>query len=144
MNLAGLALRNLGRRPVRTALSILGIALAVGSALALIALSRSIQETTRDGMDEIGDDLAVTQRGASDIFGGFLPEDTEGRVGQVQGVTQVSGGPMRATCGRTCRCAKDACRPRASGTSRCSATPSPRRSTRRSATASRSWATSSP
>ncbi len=91
MNLAGLALRNLRRRPVRTALSILGIALAVGSALALIALSRSIQETTRDGMDEIGDDLAVTQRGASDIFGGFLPEDMEGRVGQVQGVTQVSG-----------------------------------------------------
>jgi len=91
MNLAGLALRNLRRRPVRTALSILGIALAVGSALALIALSRSIQETTRDGMDEIGDDLAVTQRGASDIFGGFLPDDLEARVGKVAGVVRASG-----------------------------------------------------
>ena len=53
MNLAGLAWRNLRRRPIRTALSILGIALAVGSALALLALSRSIQDATRDGMDEI-------------------------------------------------------------------------------------------
>jgi putative ABC transport system permease protein len=91
MNLAGLAMRNLRRRPIRTALSILGIALAVGSALALLALSRSIQDATREGMDEIGDDLAVTQRGASDIFGGFLPDDMEARVGQVAGVVRVSG-----------------------------------------------------
>jgi putative ABC transport system permease protein len=91
MNLTGLAFRNLGRRPIRTALSILGIALAVGSALALLALSRSIQDATRDGMDEIGDDFAVTQRGASDIFGGFLPDDMEARVSKVEGVVRVSG-----------------------------------------------------
>ena len=46
MNLAGLARRNLGRRPVRTCLSILGIGLAVGSAYALIALGFSITFTT--------------------------------------------------------------------------------------------------
>ncbi len=91
MNLTGLALRNLRRRPVRTALSILGIALAVGGALTLLALSRSIQDSTRDGMDEIGDDLSVTQRGAADIFGGFLPADTEMRVAKVAGVTRGSG-----------------------------------------------------
>ena len=91
MNLAGLAFRNLRRRPVRTALSILGIALAVGGALALLALSRSIQDATREGMDEIGDDLAVTQRGASDIFGGFLAADTEGKVARVPGVVRASG-----------------------------------------------------
>jgi len=91
MNLIGLALRNLRRRPVRTALSILGIALAVGGALALLALSRSIQDTTREGMDEIGDDLAVTQKDAPDIFAGFLPADTEGRVATVVGVTRAAG-----------------------------------------------------
>jgi putative ABC transport system permease protein len=91
MNLTGLALRNLRRRPVRAALSILGIALAVGGALALLALSRSIQDSTREGMDEIGDDLVVTQRGASDIFGGFLPADAEARVAKVAGVTRASG-----------------------------------------------------
>ena len=43
MNLVGLALRNLRRRPIRTCLSILGVGLAVGSALALIALSRRLK-----------------------------------------------------------------------------------------------------
>jgi putative ABC transport system permease protein len=91
MNLFGLALRNLGRRPVRTSLSILGVGLAVGSALALIALSRSIKDSTRDGMDEMGDDLAVMQKGASDIFGGFVPEQTVDRVAAIPGVVRVSG-----------------------------------------------------
>jgi putative ABC transport system permease protein len=91
MNLVGLALRNLRRRPVRTGLSILGIALAVGSALALIALSRSIQDSSRDAINELGDDFVVTQKGASDIFGGFIPESTIDRVAALPGVARVSG-----------------------------------------------------
>jgi putative ABC transport system permease protein len=91
MNLIGLALRNLRRRPVRTSLSILGIGLAVGSALALIALSRSIKDGTREGMDEMGDDLIVMQKGASDIFGGFIPEPTVERVVAIPGIVRVSG-----------------------------------------------------
>jgi putative ABC transport system permease protein len=91
MNLVGLALRNLRRRPIRTCLSILGIGLAVGSALALIALSRSIQDSTRDGMDEIGDDLVVMQKGSSDIFGGFIPEETVDRIAALPGIVRVSG-----------------------------------------------------
>jgi len=91
MNLAGLALRNLKRRPVRTSLTVLGIGLAVGSALALISLSHSIDESAREEIDEMGDDLVVMQKGASDIFGGFIPEQTVERVGAVPGVTRVSG-----------------------------------------------------
>jgi len=91
MNLVGLALRNLRRRPVRTGLSILGIGLAVGSALALIALSRSIQDSSREAINELGDDFVVTQKGASDIFGGFIPESTIARVAAIPGVARVSG-----------------------------------------------------
>ncbi len=91
MNLASLALRNLGRRPIRTGLSILGIGLAVGSALALISLSRSIKDSTRAGLDEMGDDLVVMQKGASDIFGGFIPEQTIARVAAVPGVARATG-----------------------------------------------------
>src|SRR5262252_3952372 len=91
MNLVGLALRNLKRRPIRTGLSILGVGLAVGSALALIALSYSIQDSAREGMDEMGDELVVTQKGASDIFGGFIPERTVERVAALPGVTGASG-----------------------------------------------------
>src|ERR1700738_1743475 len=91
MNLVGLALRNLRRRPVRTGLSILGIALAVGGALALIALSRSIQDSSREAINELGDDFVVTQKGAADIFGGFIPESTIERVAALPGVARVSG-----------------------------------------------------
>ena len=91
MNLVGLALRNLKRRPARTGLSILGIGLAVGSALALIALSHSVQDSTREASDELGDDFVVTQKGAADIFGGFIPEATIERVAAIPGVARVSG-----------------------------------------------------
>src|SRR5687767_8600382 len=91
MNLVGLALRNLRRRPTRTTLSIVGVALAVGSALALVALSHAIQDSTRESLDEHGADLAVTQRGAPDIFGGFLSEDMEDRIAAVPGVVRVAG-----------------------------------------------------
>ena len=57
----------------------------------LIALSRSIQDSTREGMDELGDDLVVMQKGASDIFGGFIPEPTIERVAAVPGVARPSG-----------------------------------------------------
>ena len=53
MNLTSLALRNLRRRPVRSGLSILGIGLAVGCALALMSLSHSIKDSTRAGLDEM-------------------------------------------------------------------------------------------
>jgi putative ABC transport system permease protein len=91
MNLVGLALRNLRRRPVRTSLSILGIGLAVGGALALIALSRSIQDSSREAINELGDDFVVAQKGAADIFGGFIPESTIERVAALPGVARVSG-----------------------------------------------------
>ena len=91
MNLVGLALRNLRRRPIRTCLSILGVGLAVGSALALIALSRSIKDSTQEGMNEMGDDLVVMQKGASDIFGGFILEQMVARIAAIPGVVRASG-----------------------------------------------------
>jgi putative ABC transport system permease protein len=91
VNLIGLAVRNLCRRPTRTASTILGIALAVGSALSLMALSRSIEDSTRESIDELGTDVAVTQKGASDLFGGFLPEELAGRLSTIPGIVRVTG-----------------------------------------------------
>jgi putative ABC transport system permease protein len=91
MNLVGLALRNLKRRPIRTCLSVLGIGLAVGTALSLIALSRGIQDSTREAMEEMGGDLVLMQNGASDIFGGFIPEGAIERIAAIPGVVRVSG-----------------------------------------------------
>ncbi|MEZ5787728.1 MAG: ABC transporter permease [Xanthobacteraceae bacterium] len=91
MNLLTLALRNLGRRPLRTALTIVAIGLAVGSTLALVALSYSIRKSADEGLNELGADLTVTQRGASDLFGGFLPEQIGQQLSTIPGVTGVTG-----------------------------------------------------
>src|SRR5258708_5172254 len=68
MTLALLAYRNLLRRPTRTLLLVSGIALAVATALALLALSRGIERSTADSARERGADLSVLQRDDSDIF----------------------------------------------------------------------------
>jgi len=91
MNLSALALKNICRRPMRTSLSILGIGLAVGAVLALVALSDSIDETTRQRLDEQGGNLTVTQRGAPDFFSGFLPETLETQIAAVPGIARVTG-----------------------------------------------------
>jgi putative ABC transport system permease protein len=91
MNLFSLALRNLRQRPVRTGLAVFGIAVAVGSALAFLALSRSVQISARESLEEIGGDLIVTPKNASAIFGGFIPESTIDRIGAIPGVGRVSG-----------------------------------------------------
>ena len=45
----------------------------------------------REGINEMGDDLVVMQKGASDIFGGFIPEQTIERIASIPGVTRASG-----------------------------------------------------
>ena len=91
MTIATLAFRNLLRRPTRTFLLVLGIALAVATAVALLALSRSIDRSSSEGTRERGADLTVSQRGAADLFGGFLSADLEQSIAAVPGVAGVAG-----------------------------------------------------
>jgi putative ABC transport system permease protein len=91
MNLFTLALRNLRRRPVRTGLCVIAIAVAVGAAVALMSLARSVQAGARAGLDEIGGDLIVMPQNASSLFSGFIPDSALDRIGTVPGVAQTSG-----------------------------------------------------
>jgi len=91
MNLVSLALRNLGQRPVRTLMCALGIAVAVGTALSLLALARSVQDGAREGLDETGADLIVRPTYTSGLFGGFIPESALERIAAIPGVSRVSG-----------------------------------------------------
>ena len=68
-----------------------GIALAVATALALLALSRSIERSTADSARERGADLTVSQRDASDIFSGFVDAKLEPAIAAVPGVKGVAG-----------------------------------------------------
>lgn len=91
MNLLTLAFRNLRRRATRTLIVALSVGLAVGSALALLALADSAENGAREGVDERGADFTVFQRDAPDIFSGFMPDDMPARIGALPGVAGVAG-----------------------------------------------------
>ena len=91
MNHLALAFRNLKRRPARSVLTALGVALAVGSFITLYGLSRSVQRECAAGFEERGTDLTVRRRGIAEPFGGTVPESIIPDIAKIPGVAAVSG-----------------------------------------------------
>jgi len=91
MNHVELALRNLKRRPARSILTALGVALAVGSFITLYGLSRSVHQNVQQSFDEHGADLTVRRRGIAEPFGGTIPADLMAQIAKIPGVAAVSG-----------------------------------------------------
>ena len=91
MNHLQLAFRNLERRPARSVLTALGVALAVGSFITLYGLSRSVYQNVQQSIEEHGSDLTVRRRGTAELFGGTIPETNEPRIAKIPGVVAVSG-----------------------------------------------------
>lgn len=91
MTMAGLALSNLARRAARTLLTVLGIALAVGTAVALLALARGVAESIGHGLDEIGAEFVVAPKNATGVLSARLPEAIGARIAAMDGVESVSG-----------------------------------------------------
>ncbi|MCB1498780.1 MAG: FtsX-like permease family protein [Bauldia sp.] len=75
---------------MRSIIVSLSVGLAIGSALALIALADSAEHGAREGTVERGADFAVFQRDAPDIFSGFIPEHIAARIAEVPGVAAAA------------------------------------------------------
>jgi putative ABC transport system permease protein len=58
-------LRGLTRRPVRTVLTLLGIAIGIGAVVALVGISRGFSKSWETGMKARGTDLVVSNMGSS-------------------------------------------------------------------------------
>jgi putative ABC transport system permease protein len=86
-----LAFRNLKRRPARSILTALGVALAVGSFITLYGLSRSVQENVQQSFEERGTDLTVRRRGIAEPFGGTMPQSIIPEIAKIPGIAAVSG-----------------------------------------------------
>jgi putative ABC transport system permease protein len=84
-------MRNLKRRPARSLLTVIGVALAVGSFITLYGLSRSVQENVQQSFEERGTDLTVRRRGIAEPFGGNMPEAVVTEIAKIPGVEAVSG-----------------------------------------------------
>ena len=86
MTLTGIALSNLTHRPWRTGLTLLGVALAIAAYVALVGLTRGIENTLLEGFASRGTDVVMTEAGAADILSSVVPEGLAAEVAEVEGV----------------------------------------------------------
>ncbi|MBN9121113.1 MAG: ABC transporter permease, partial [Planctomycetes bacterium] len=63
MYFATFILKNLWRRPIRTGLTVLGLAIAVGSMIALLGVSHNVEKSVESAFDVRRVDLVVMQKG---------------------------------------------------------------------------------
>jgi putative ABC transport system permease protein len=69
----------------------MGIALAVGTAVALLALGRGIVDSVTRGFDEHGTEMVVSPRSSTDILTSRLPEAMAGELLAIGQVAEVWG-----------------------------------------------------
>lgn len=85
-------LKNLFRRPVRTALTVLGLAVAIGSMVALLGISHNVNQAVEDLFSKRGVDLMVTAAGKTDPLASDMRESILEVVEKVPGVAAVAPG----------------------------------------------------
>ena len=92
MYFATLLLKNLVRRRARSLLTILGIAVAIGTVVTLRGVSYGFERSFRANFEGRGIDLVVVAAGIPDQLRSDLDEDIGPRIEQIEGVRRVSSG----------------------------------------------------
>jgi putative ABC transport system permease protein len=91
MNLGSIAIWNLGRRPMRSLLTALGIAAAVGSLVAMVGLSRGMDRAWFNHFQARGSNLIATQKGAVEILTTSIDEKVGEKIRRIEGVQDIGG-----------------------------------------------------
>jgi putative ABC transport system permease protein len=89
MTLLQLTLKNLSRRRVRTALTIMGIGLGIGAVVALLGLAWGLEASWTDAYKVRKTDLVVRRSGGGLIAQPF-PDSASEQVAQIPGVSHVA------------------------------------------------------
>ncbi|WP_291832705.1 ABC transporter permease [Limimaricola sp.] len=97
MNLLTLPWRNIAAQKVRSTLTVLGIAVAVGAFIALTGLTRGMQYSFDHGLGDIGADYVVSQRNTYSLTSSSVSEDIGPKLAAVPGVAAVSGVVLSVT-----------------------------------------------
>ncbi|MBA4191551.1 MAG: hypothetical protein C0467_26525 [Planctomycetaceae bacterium] len=88
MHFVTFILKNLTRRPTRTALTVLGLAVSVGSMIALLGISENFRSSMSDTFEKRGVDLVGVASGAADQLSS---EVDEAIVDRVRAMPEVAG-----------------------------------------------------
>ncbi len=82
-------LKNLLRRKTRTLLTSCGVAVAVGTTIALLGLSESFENGTLSALEKRGIDIVIVERGVLDQLSSDLQENAVDYVAALPGVSKV-------------------------------------------------------
>jgi putative ABC transport system permease protein len=83
--------KNIIRRPIRSALTIVAIAIAIGAVVSLVGIASGFENTFRDVYERKGVDLFVVRAGQNKLSSA-LPEDLADRIRKLPGVVDVIAG----------------------------------------------------
>ncbi len=94
MNMLALAWKNLRRRPARSALTVIGLGVAVAVVVSLVGLSQSLESSFLSLYTRRGADLVVQRRGGTVQLAKGLPLAMADRIAKMPGVKEVIRGLM--------------------------------------------------
>jgi putative ABC transport system permease protein len=86
-----LAIHHIVGRPLRSVLTVIGIAIACAGSLSVTGLIQGVQDSLEQGMEEPGVDFVVGERASFSLVGGSIPESLGEKLKAVPGVADVSG-----------------------------------------------------
>jgi putative ABC transport system permease protein len=91
MTWLGLVGKNLLRRPARTLLTAVGVAIGVGLIVALLSIAAGVKRTAGDLVHVGRSDFGLFQTGVSDLTRSLLPARLVDRIGRDSGVADAAG-----------------------------------------------------
>jgi putative ABC transport system permease protein len=94
MNFFGITIKNLLRRPARSLLTIVGLAVAVAAVVSLVGVATGFERTFIGMYNQRDIDLVVQAAGGKTNLINNLPQNLFGKLQQIQGVKQVLGGSL--------------------------------------------------
>ncbi|MEM9364677.1 MAG: ABC transporter permease [Planctomycetota bacterium] len=82
-------LKNIRRRPLRSTLTVVAVALGVGAVISLVGIATGFKESFMKLYNEVGIDLLVIKGRVGRQLESGIPESLVARVGAIEGVEQV-------------------------------------------------------
>ncbi len=76
---------------MRTALTISAIAISIAGFVSMRGFTKSVQVSLEKGLEESGEDLAISQRGAFTLYGSAVPESLKATLQSIRGIKDVNG-----------------------------------------------------
>lgn len=82
-------IKNIARRPLRALLTVIAIAIAIGSVEAFVGIASSFERSFLAHFEDAQIDLVVVRKGIKGVLGNLLDEDLAAHIRKVSGVKEV-------------------------------------------------------